>query len=102
VTCTVPSLRVVVPSFELATPSAACGAPCVVSGGQALAQAPMQVLLELLSACHRYRLRPFPSTRTKPSFDLTRPTVALAELAVVTGVAVLLGCEVLALPVAAP
>ena len=39
-----PSARLVSPSFELVTPLPPVGVPFVVAGGQAEAQAPLQVL----------------------------------------------------------
>jgi hypothetical protein len=48
-----PSLRAVVPSLEASMPAAGLGFAVVVSGGQALAQAPAQVLLLPLSFSNR-------------------------------------------------
>jgi hypothetical protein len=53
VTCSVPSLRLVVPSFAAATAARALALPSVVSGGQAPAQAPVQLLLDPVSPRHR-------------------------------------------------
>ena len=48
-TCLDPSDRVVVPSIEAVTPVPALGLPVVVTGGQSVAQAPEQVLIEPVS-----------------------------------------------------
>ena len=44
-------------------------------GGQAVAQAPVQVLLVPVSACHRYSVRPLASTRIEPRPVLATLTV---------------------------
>lgn len=56
-----------VPSREAFTPSPATGFPVTVTGGQAVAQSPLQVDFEEVSASQRYRVRPSPSTRMVPS-----------------------------------
>src|SRR5919108_404998 len=58
------------------TPEPADGLPEVVSGGQALAQAPEHSLVELLSFSNRYRLRPSGPTSTLPAGVVPRATEA--------------------------
>jgi hypothetical protein len=65
----------VVASSERFTPPPAFGFPVVSSGGQAVAQAPLQVLLLPVSACHRYSVLPWESTRTDPRLVLATSTV---------------------------
>jgi hypothetical protein len=54
----------------------------VKSGGQAAAQAPLQVLLAPVSASHRYRVLSRESTRIDPRPLFATPTVADAVLEV--------------------
>ena len=53
-------------SFAEETPPDPVGAPLLVSGGHAWAQAPEQLDVPWLSATHRYRARPEPSVRYVP------------------------------------
>ena len=62
-----PSARVVVPSSEDFALPLALGLAVVVSGGQSVAQSPLQALFAPWSASHRYRARPLASTRNVPS-----------------------------------
>ena len=55
----------------------ACGLPFVVSGGQALAQAPKHVLFAPVSFSNRYSVRPCASMRILPSLVSRTPTTAL-------------------------
>ena len=61
-----PSERLIVPSCEALTEPEATGLPLVVSGGQALAQAPEQLDMPLASATHRYSARPPAPVRNVP------------------------------------
>src|SRR5947207_3660466 len=72
-----PSLRFVLPSSDRLMPEPAVGLPELSSGGQNLAQLPLQALLPFLSLANRYRVCPLEFTRTMPSFVLARETVAL-------------------------
>src|SRR3954447_12271188 len=71
----VPSALLVVARSELVTPLPAVGLPVVTSGGHAEAHAPVHVLLAPVSACHRYRVRPWESIRMGPKLPLARSTV---------------------------
>lgn len=62
-----PSERVIVPRSAAFRPAEATGVAFVISGGQALAQAPEQLDLPLLSATHRYTARPEAPVRYVPS-----------------------------------
>jgi hypothetical protein len=64
-----------VPSSDDFAMPLAFGLPVVVSGGQAVAQAPLQMLLEPWSASQRYSARPLASTRKVPSELVLVPTI---------------------------
>jgi hypothetical protein len=67
-----PSERVIVARSLAVAPAPAVGAPAVVSGGQAVAQAPAQVDLVLVSEPNRYSERPALSVRKlAPSLERT-------------------------------
>src|SRR5262245_11601420 len=76
-----PSLRRLVPSRLLLAPAIACGRPLVISGGQYSAQAPLHVLLALLSCAQTYRVFPWASTRTRPRLLGATLTIALPPAA---------------------
>jgi hypothetical protein len=65
------------------TPAFAAGAPLVVSGGHAVAQAPSQRLELPLSASNRYSVRPLPSTRILPRSEFATATDAAPEAVLV-------------------
>src|SRR4051794_20746335 len=65
-----------VASFAPLMPVLARAWPAVVTGGQTLAHAPAQVLVIGRSLSNRYRVRPWPSTRTRPSLVLCTATAA--------------------------
>jgi len=75
VTCVVPSARFVVPSNEAVAPDAAVGVPLARSGGHAVAQAPLHVLVLPESCVNRYSVRPCESTRIVPNAVLAVPTL---------------------------
>jgi hypothetical protein len=71
----------------------------VKSGGQAAAQAPLQVLFAPVSACHRYRVLSRESTRIDPRPLFATPTVADAALELfAVGVEVEAGRDAVAAP----
>src|SRR6266571_5936787 len=64
------------------TPLPACGVPVTVTGGHAVAHAPVQVDVPLLSASHRYMARPWPSTRALPGIpEMARSAIVPPEAA---------------------
>src|SRR3954451_20568573 len=75
-TCSPPSVRVVVPTSDVAAPCPTVGLPLATSGGQLTAQATEQALLVPLSASKRYTVRPCASTRTSPTLLLATAMVA--------------------------
>lgn len=75
------SALTLVPSREAFSP-VEVGFPVVVSGGQAVAHAPLQVEVELVSASNRYSVRPDPSTRICPSAELAAFSMAAVPVAV--------------------
>lgn len=72
----------VVPISDAFAPRPALGRLVVKSGGQAVAQAPLQVLFVPVSARHRYSVLPRASTRIDPRPLFATPTVAAVALAV--------------------
>ena len=65
-TCLVPSDRVIVPMSLALAPPDAVAVPVVVTGGQAPAQAPLQLDMSPVSFAHRYTARPEPLVRKVP------------------------------------
>ena len=81
-TCVVRSAPGLVPTRDEVSP-VDFGVPVVVSGGQPVAHAPLQVEVDLVSASNRYSVRPDPSTRICPSAE----PAALSEAALPDAVA---------------
>src|SRR6476659_2617538 len=67
-----------VPIIAAFTPLPAVGLPPEVKGGQALWQAPEQLLMLGLSASNKYSVRPCASTRILPRLVFRTSTVELA------------------------
>src|SRR5262249_10424847 len=67
-----------VPSSDAAALPRAVGLARVSSGGQYAAQVPEQALRLRVSFSNRYSVRPLPSTRMRPSFELPVETAAAA------------------------
>ena len=84
--CGPPSERGVVPSRAAFAPLPTAGWPVARSGGQDVAQAPVQVLIVPVSFANRYRVRPCELTRIWPRpVVLATPTVAGCPDGVVGG-----------------
>lgn len=77
-----PSERVIVPRSLPTAPPAAVGAEVVVSGGQAVAQAPEQLDLPLASATQMYSARPDAPVRYVPRDPFAVPMAAAPVAAV--------------------
>src|SRR6478672_4640055 len=82
-TCVFPSERRAVTSSEASAPLPSVGFSVACSGGKLTAQAPLHVLVVLVSFLNMKRVRPRELTRILPSPTFATPTVAGAPLAVV-------------------